>query len=78
MFEKLSFAEIDRQDTELLPARTVMSVIMSQSASGSSSNGSTPGPSTFAQLCAQNTERCDALFTAVFNFFFGPPSPQPK
>ena len=78
MFEKLSFAEIDRQDAELLPARTVMSVIMTQSASGSSSNGSTPGPNNFAQLCSQNQQNCDALFTAIFNFLFGPPSSQTK
>jgi hypothetical protein len=78
MFEKLSFAEVDRQDAELLPARTVMSVIMSQSASGSSSNGSNQGPSNFAQLCSQNQQNCDALVTAFFNFLFGPPSSQPK
>ena len=76
MSGELSFTEIDRQNAELLPARTVMSVIMSQSATGSSSN--TPGPSNFAQLCSQNQQNCDALITAFLNFLFGPPSSQPK
>ena len=76
MSAELSFTEIDRQNAELLPARTVMSVIMNQSATGSSSN--TPGPSDFAKICSQNPQNCDALITAVFNFLFGPPSPQPK
>jgi hypothetical protein len=78
MSAELSFTEIDRQNAELLPARTVMSVIMSQSVSGSSSNGSQPGPSNFAQLCSQNQQNCDALITAFLNFLFGPPSPHTK
>jgi hypothetical protein len=78
MSGELSFTEIDRQNAELLPARTVMSVIMSQSATGSSSNDSKPGPSNFAQLCSQNQQSCDALIAAFLNFLFGPPSSPTK
>jgi len=43
MSDTVSFAELDRQHMELLPARTVLSMFSVQDSGGVIPNGATPG-----------------------------------
>jgi hypothetical protein len=75
MYAELSFTEMDRQNAELLPARTVMSIVTSQPSqpTGGTSNGSsTGGPIDFSQICAKSPQNCDAFVSALFTLLFGP------